>query len=70
MITRNIYSTVAKALKRFPAVAILGPRQVGKTTLVKQVSKLLKGEVLFLDLKRIPIIINLTAMLKIFYRTM
>jgi len=52
MITRNIYSTVAKALKRFPAVAILGPRQVGKTTLVKQVSKSLKGEVLFLDLEK------------------
>lgn len=52
MITRHLYSTVEKALKRFPAVAILGPRQVGKTTLIRQLSKGIKGDVVYLDLEK------------------
>jgi predicted AAA+ superfamily ATPase len=52
MITRNLYAKVEKTLKRFPAVAILGPRQVGKTTLIKQLTKKIKGEVVYLDLEK------------------
>ncbi len=33
MIDRNIYRLVLDRLRQFPAVALLGPRQVGKTTL-------------------------------------
>ncbi|MEO8149998.1 MAG: ATP-binding protein [Bacteroidia bacterium] len=52
MITRNLKSHVEKMLRVFPAVAILGPRQVGKTTLVRQLTKGLKKEILYLDLER------------------
>jgi len=38
-IQRNIAETVVHYLKVFPAVAILGPRQCGKSTLVKQLAK-------------------------------
>lgn len=40
-----------KLLKHFPAVAVLGPRQVGKTTLVKAISSQLEKEVVYLDLE-------------------
>lgn len=39
MIERSIKSTVVKALARQAAVAIIGPRQVGKTTLAKEIAK-------------------------------
>jgi len=52
MITRNLYLQVRKNLKTFPAVAILGPRQVGKTTLVKKISSTIKREKLYLDLEK------------------
>jgi len=35
-INRNVYHKINKLLESFPAVAILGARQVGKTTLAKQ----------------------------------
>jgi AAA+ ATPase superfamily predicted ATPase len=38
MIQRLLEFKVEKSLKRSPAVAILGPRQVGKTTLAKKIS--------------------------------
>lgn len=38
-IQRNIEKTVNQYLKVFPAVAILGPRQCGKSTLVKNLAK-------------------------------
>ena len=37
MIKRAIIGDVCRLLKQFPVVAIIGPRQVGKTTLAKQV---------------------------------
>ncbi len=52
MIKRQLLQKAEKSLKNFPAVAILGPRQVGKTTLVKQLAKSVKGEVLYLDLEK------------------
>lgn len=39
MIPRLLQSTVEKALLRSPAIAILGPRQVGKTTLAKTIAR-------------------------------
>ncbi len=38
-------------LKSFPAVAILGPRQIGKTTLAQQVARKAAGPVHWLDLE-------------------
>ena len=49
MLKRRIASEVSTALKRFPAVVINGPRQVGKTTLAK--SLLSKKKIVYLDLE-------------------
>lgn len=38
MIKRRLYDTVNELLDTFPAVALLGPRQVGKTTLAEDVA--------------------------------
>lgn len=37
----------------FPAIGIIGPRQVGKTTLVKEFQKILEKETIYLDLELI-----------------
>lgn len=50
MVKRNLESVLLQKLKRSPAVAILGPRQVGKTTLAKQL-KSDKQESLYLDME-------------------
>ncbi|GAB3413105.1 ATP-binding protein [Niabella aquatica] len=44
--------TALKLLKHFPAVALLGPRQVGKTTLAKNLVKRLEKKNIYLDLER------------------
>ncbi|RQV96782.1 ATP-binding protein [bacterium] len=56
MIQRHLASVVKQHLKNFPAVAIVGPRQVGKTTLAKTFSDIYfdlesEEEKLRLDLK-------------------
>ena len=38
-------------MRQYPAVAILGARQVGKTTLAKQIAALQKNPFLYLDLE-------------------
>lgn len=50
-IKRKIESQLLRMLKHFPAVAVLGPRQVGKTTLLKEISSSLEKEVVYLDLE-------------------
>ena len=50
-ITRQIQSQVSRLLQQFPAVAILGPRQVGKTTLATNLAETLGEETLYLDLE-------------------
>jgi len=50
MIKRNLEHLLSKKLKASPAIAILGPRQVGKTTLAKQL-KSADREVLYLDME-------------------
>ena len=39
MIQRALQTDIEKFMKAFPAIVVLGPRQVGKTTLVKLISK-------------------------------
>ena len=49
MIERISYKTVLDRLALFPAVALLGPRQVGKTTLAKDIAE--NRESIYLDLE-------------------
>ena len=51
MKTRKLENLVQKRLLQFPAVALLGPRQVGKTTLAKAIAAQ-HPEALLLDLER------------------
>jgi predicted AAA+ superfamily ATPase len=50
-VKRNLEAKILLHLKHFPAIAILGPRQSGKTTLVKEIRKKLKKESIYLDLE-------------------
>lgn len=52
MINRQLESNIVKLLRQFPAVAILGPRQVGKTTLAKQIAASGKKSMLYLDMEK------------------
>ena len=49
MIPRRLAGSVAAALRRQPGVVLLGPRQVGKTTLALEVAS--SGPSLYLDLE-------------------
>ena len=49
MIKRKYLSIVKKKLDAFPAVALLGPRQIGKTTLAQEIAKSCAS--LYLDLE-------------------
>jgi predicted AAA+ superfamily ATPase len=51
MIRRNLKEKIEKSLSFFPAVAILGPRQSGKTTLAKQVLESYPDSI-YLDLEK------------------
>ncbi|MDX2249025.1 MAG: ATP-binding protein [Bacteroidia bacterium] len=51
MITRLISPHLLKSLSFFPALGIVGPRQVGKTTLSKQIQADLQKQTLYLDLE-------------------
>ncbi len=50
MVPRTIQATLAHLLAEFPAVAILGPRQVGKTTLALEVAARRGPAWVYLDL--------------------
>ncbi|MCC6309705.1 MAG: ATP-binding protein [Trueperaceae bacterium] len=50
-VQRRLQLTVEKALARFPVVALLGPRQVGKTTLAAAIAERTDRDVLRLDLE-------------------
>lgn len=50
MIERHLYPLIQETLTDFPAVALLGPRQAGKTTLAQQVGEQL-GNSVYLDLE-------------------
>jgi len=52
MIARRVFISLQKSLAEFPATALLGPRQVGKTTLARLVaSELLPDKAVYLDLE-------------------
>ena len=52
MIARHAQSQVGELLTLFPAVALLGPRQVGKTTLALEIAEAADTQALYLDLER------------------
>ncbi|WP_431293659.1 AAA family ATPase [Pedobacter sp. P26] len=47
LIIRNLAAQLKHKLKKSPAIAILGPRQVGKTTLAKSLS----SDYIYLDME-------------------
>jgi uncharacterized protein len=51
MLERLVVNDIAELLTDFPAVALVGPRQVGKTTLVKILEKHILKEVVYVDLE-------------------
>ena len=51
MIVRSAQLKLRKLLEKFPAVALLGPRQVGKTTLALALAEEMGRQALYLDLE-------------------
>jgi uncharacterized protein len=51
MIPRLIASQLIDLISKFPAVGLLGPRQVGKTTLVRAIADELEDKAVYLDLE-------------------
>ena len=51
MLTRELSKEIIPLLDFFPAVAILGSRQVGKTTFVKNMEAFIDKKILYLDLE-------------------
>jgi uncharacterized protein len=52
MIVRRLRPIIEERLRQMPAVVLLGPRQVGKTTLARQIATLRKARAIYLDLER------------------
>jgi hypothetical protein len=52
MLARRQAADIRRALGRFPAVALLGPRQAGKTTLARAIAAADPARHVFLDLER------------------
>jgi predicted AAA+ superfamily ATPase len=52
MIERRVFAKLTKLMDKFPAVVLVGPRQIGKTTLAKQCIKAGAGIYLDLESKR------------------
>ncbi|MFM7155994.1 MAG: AAA family ATPase, partial [Bacteroidota bacterium] len=50
-IPRNAESKVEDLISRFPAVAIVGPRQVGKTSLARRLANRMMPGALYLDME-------------------
>ncbi len=51
MIKRTAHAEITELLTEFPAVGVLGPRQVGKTTLAQEIAQASSKEFLYLDLE-------------------
>lgn len=51
MIKRRAQTEITQLLDEFPAVGVLGPRQVGKTTLAEEIAAAIKPEPIYLDLE-------------------
>ena len=52
MIPRDLEAAVRASLRRFPVVALVGARQVGKTTLAHRLLRRMPGQAVLLDLER------------------
>jgi predicted AAA+ superfamily ATPase len=52
MIERALQQQIVQSLRRFPAVGLIGARQVGKTTLAKMIVERWPEECLYIDLER------------------
>jgi len=52
MIERILQNQIIQSLQRFPAVGLIGARQVGKTTLAKMIADRWPKECLYIDLER------------------
>jgi uncharacterized protein len=51
MIQRRIAIEIKELMAEFPAVVIIGPRQVGKTTLAQKVAEEVDNKSIYLDLE-------------------
>jgi predicted AAA+ superfamily ATPase len=51
MIVRKTQTEIMGLLEEYPAVAVLGPRQVGKTTLAETIASLVTPDPIYLDLE-------------------
>ena len=51
MIERTLINEIPRLLSYFPVLGLVGPRQVGKTTLVKSLSGIVSKPILYLDLE-------------------
>lgn len=51
MIRRKIESKLLKTINYFPVTGIIGPRQVGKTTLAKKIKQSIEKECIYIDLE-------------------
>ncbi len=51
MLYRYIIAELKELIEDFPAIAIIGPRQVGKTTLVKELTGHLNRDMIYIDLE-------------------
>jgi uncharacterized protein len=52
MLARRLRPFIEDRLRQMPGVVMLGPRQVGKTTLARQIVAQRKGRAIYLDLER------------------
>src|SRR5437016_609971 len=52
ILQRRLRASVEAHLRRTPAVVLLGPRQVGKTTLAREIATKRKAAAVYLDLER------------------
>jgi predicted AAA+ superfamily ATPase len=52
MLRRILQDSIVESLQHFPAVGLIGARQVGKTTLAQMISEAWPGECVYLDLER------------------
>lgn len=52
MIKRQLQAQISRLMKQFPATAILGPRQVGKTTLARQIAAARSDKAIYLDMEK------------------
>jgi predicted AAA+ superfamily ATPase len=61
MINRRLAENLESALREFPVVGLVGPRQAGKTTLAKALEAKWPGASLYLDMERPSDLVRLSS---------